>query len=488
MPEVVKSSYSDPKAKIIRRCAGLFHDIFKDLNWSAMSYMKNSILEKHREKLDLKPFSVRFNCPDLLSLEFEEGVSAAELDNWETIDILLEVYLFQVQEDYGFDFSMEEMSDLAAEVAGDYDFFDPESSANGEFFPSYGVFYLYRVTEMMEEKYTSRFETEVDNLLNRYDYGNGFLEALRDFPEKYRSRPNGSGSLDRHVKTFVHEYLHFIYDSLDIERSQDDKRQQTVNEAYSWFISYLIAEEQGFNLGKPSSSAYDEPEKIEELSKLLLEKYREEADVPAVSFAIELQEDVYSSDLPQIEAMVLNLMPGDLRDRMKEYGECVSEIREIYRDFSRLVEDYEALYPRLRKDPGVDNKMAAEYRDTLQDFEEDLEESKPERSVDDISEKMADKILKEGGDWDDVSKIFYGTALMEYRSIRSLVHDVSRLERELRSMKDFDESEIERRVESVEGRERNFVGVNSLPDVMANLVILQDRIEEAEERMARIKR
>ena len=472
--EVFDRAREDPVQNIILQTAIKIEDIKNSNNSAGMAFLRNNMLDEHEDRLNLSKIDLRFNSRNLVWLMENNGIDPTDHRNRETLSILLNLYLYSYSKEYNLDFGYSDLLPTAKRLVDypKYSFKDPLTRASGFYFN--GSLWVSSFSDYMVKEYSDRLKMMEEQELNELELENeNILQALEDFPEKYSETRGGVQDTDQYVQRVAHEYIHLLYDQLNIEKSD-----QTVNESLAWFADAYKAKGNKYEMGSPQSE-YEQPMRIYYYSRLLYEKYTREIDYPAFSWIIEYQEKLEGVENIRDRFKIL-LLPGQISN----YFQLMSKVSEFYRDFAELASDIEeglAKYsPELRKEfIRIENDLnATRPEDYANEIKSEVY-AEMDRRIANISNQSKDDISQS---YDRITEIFRSEVVEERNKLENLISDINSLIEDIVQLVDLSPKSLEQQAMS----RQEFSNIESIEDIAINLFILRSKIKKERDLLARI--
>lgn len=328
---------------INRQCRNLF-DSLKDINLGAIHIMKSHMAERHSQEFSSDiAFRTGFCDRELFVKLDKAGVRLGKDQILDIIRAKFDLYLYEKFKDNPrVDYGEEDMNSIAKKAwKFGYKFSVLEDRSGAFYDPDKNSIWMCRISDYIVEEYERDFKRKT---FEREDYNPELLEALKHFPRTYIQDRKLYCSNEAFISNFIHEYLHMVYDRLAMGLPDS-----TVNEAFSWFCSYMVIArleetspetfEQAQSIKKPGS-VYEEPKKIEEYSKLLWRRYSRSDSDNFVSWVIEKQEEVEKSSKSDRVAFKRHLLPENFREDLETFNHLIEELHDQLADLEQLLDYY----------------------------------------------------------------------------------------------------------------------------------------------------
>ena len=447
------------------QCKNLLESARK-LNRGASSVMENNTADRHIKRIDHR---VAYET-GLCDRELWKTLSTMNIperdDALQIVRIKFDIYLYEKSNSSkDLEYTRKDMHPLSRKVLDKgYSFLEQEDYTNGFFSQLYTSIWMCRLCDFIVTEYQENFELK---LRDGEDYNPALVEALKNFGKSYCEEKGLCYSRERYVKTYIHEYMHLIYDELSIETPS-----QTVNEAFSWFCSYRVLSKlmdlsfsEAQNIVIPTSSNYREPEKISKYTKMLWKSFSESSSDNFVSWTIEKQKSIVNSTRTDEEALRLQIVPEKLRTEVERFN---SIIKALDADFRRL----EAVMKHYRMQ---DSSLPVDQ------LFEDLESLEPDKLHGTETE------IIQNYDIEEAEEYFRGLMREEVKRSRKVGDDLIQIEQNMEQLPDVNPKNVQRAKKQIEEMDNPPLKEgDTTQDLIWDILVVRKDIHEANKKIHKI--
>lgn len=449
-------------------CKKLLDEV-QELCNGATTVMQGNTNKKHSEHINvIDAFDVGI-CPFGLFQEIDEDLDIRlnEDYNLDVIKLIIETYLLEKQSEFDFEFDkVQDLSNFTRKVKNytQFSFYSLKKVARGFQDPVHTNIWMCRLTPYIAEEYKKEVDfIKSDKGRNReFGFSESLFEALKDFSDHYPSISD-----EEFVKTYIHEYMHLLFD-----RFSEDSPKQVVNEAFSWFASYMVLSEmedtrpdtfQEAAEYRFPSSWYDNPDMIQRYAVLMGKVFEGEY---FVSWIIEKQKKVVESSQPDEIALRYQLLPEEVRSHLRKFNSEVERLERYYERFEEAVIHYASL--RNKPPEKMIKKLVG-----------DLEHFNPEEIKGEERSIVSDLDRLENAN-DNLREIMRE----EVKQSRNIANDLAELETSLYNIENIDDEEVSRAKEQLESKSSPELKMGDKPEyIVWDILVLKKRINESNRKL-----
>jgi len=461
------------KQSVVKKSAKVFLSSVRKMNNSSIDIMKSEMRPEHSKYVDVEGHQVGFSDREINRCieDYKEDLLKNPSRLYEIVEAMLHMYLFEISSSRNFSYKLADMSPLAREIKNRGYSFTSVSRQElevGFYSPRNETIWMSQFCPIIKNEYESRLRTKLENHLASGDFEEDFLQALEDFCSYFEENRGIIKENNKYRSTLIHEYQHKIFDRLT-----DHHPHQTVNEAFSWFISYMLVmklsdenwswSQRKFKAGKPGGE-YKESELIYNYAGLVGKKYLKEANgAPVISWTVDLQKAVAKSDLSDKKAFKLNILPENLQSDIENFYSIMEELGNHHSRFLEIEEHYRNMF-----------KLGEDIRADLIGFNPQELENK------DLN------ILESADNWANARSIFKKLLMEEASEANQVVEDLEELEKRLVNIAGISKDKINKTQQDVENalpRNPSYSLSNNKDAFLWDILLYRAKIRQAQEKV-----